>query len=161
MPLADSSASKLMPDAQGLDVTLVRRVVQVGRWDSVSWDLADVRLAGADTPDAPPDAGDRVVHRGIPLRLYRDQVDDYHYNLSSERPRLFLVCSPDPTDDSLDPRLATLSQGEALDYMETEDEVLSCPLTGDLRAWVEAWLQLSPVPAPQRKNKRRHQVTKE
>jgi hypothetical protein len=161
MTLAEPSSSKLMPDAQGLDVTLVRKVVQVGRWDSVSWDLAGVSLAGAGAPDTPPDDGETVIHRGIPLRLYRDQVDDYHYNLSSDQPRLFLVCSPDPTDDSLDPRLATLSQGEALDYMETEEVVLSYPITGDLHAWVEAWLQLSPVPAPQRKKKRRHQVTKE
>lgn len=161
MTLAEPSSSKLMPDTQGLDVTLVRKVVQVGRWDSVSWDLAGVSLAGAGAPDAPPDNGETVIHRGIPLRLYRDQVDDYHYNLSSDRPRLFLVCSPDPTDDSLDPRLATLSQAEALDYMETEEAVLSYPITGELHAWVEAWLQLSPVPAPQHKKKRRHQVTRE
>lgn len=158
MTPTDPPARKLMPDAHGLDVTLERRLVQVGRWESVSWQLAGIGLTGNDVPATPTADGATVVHHGIPLRLYRDQVDDYHYNLSSDDPRLFLVCTPDPTDDSLDPRLATLSQGEALDYMETEEAVLSCPLDGDVRQWVDAWLQLSPVPAPERNKKRRHRV---
>jgi hypothetical protein len=149
-----------MPDIQPLDVTLVREVGQAGRWESVSWrldgvDIADERLMSSE----PTVDGDRVTHHGIRLRLYRDQLDDYHYNLSSATPRLFLICTPDPVDDTLAVRLATLSQAEAVDYMETEEEVLSCPLYGDVRDWVEAWVRLSPVPEPQRK-KRRHRAAK-
>lgn len=146
-----------LPDVQALDVTLRRETVQVGRWDSVTWKLEAVRLtAGGATPQPPTVDGDRVTHHGIQLRLYRDQVDDYHYNMQGTSPRLFVVCSPDPVDGALEPSLATLSQLEAVDYMETENEVLSLPLEGDVRDWLEAWTLLSPVPAPEGRKKRRH-----
>jgi|GEM_PF-830672 len=146
-----------LPERQPLDVTLRHETVQVGRWDTVSWKLDGVRLGGDGPMSGTTEVdGDRIVHHGIQLRLYRDQVDEYHYNLQSETPRLFVICTVDPTDGSLDPRLATLSHVEAADYMETEEEVLSCPVEGDVRDWIEAWTLLAPVPAPERKKKRRH-----
>jgi hypothetical protein len=160
MSVEELSTSPRIPDIQPLDVTLVRQVSQVGRWDSVSWKLDHVRLADDRVfSEEPTVDGDTVTHHGIQLRLYRDQVDDYHYNLSSDTPRLFLICTPDPVDDTLSARLATLSQSEAVDYMETEEEVLSCPITGDVRDWIEAWMLLAPVLEPERK-KRRHRAAK-
>ena len=151
MPLEDQPVTPSLPDTQALDVVLRRRVSQVGRWESVGWDIAAVALRG-DARDQP--AGETVTYSGIPLRLYRDQVEDYHMNLASGDARLFLICSRDPDDDALVPRLATLSQGEAVDYMETDDEVLSVPLAGSVRDWVEAWAVLAPIPAPERKKRR-------
>jgi hypothetical protein len=146
-----------LPDIQALDVTLRRETVQVGRWDSVSWKLEAVRIADRGATAQPPMVdGDRVTHHGILLRLYRDQVDDYHYNMQGTSPRLFVVCTVDPADGSHVPSHATLSQLEAVDYMETENEVLSCPLEGEVRDWLEAWTLLSPVPAPEGRKKRRH-----
>lgn len=160
MSVEESSTSLQLPDVQPLDVTLVRQVSKVGRWDAVSWNLDHVSIADDRVISEEPTVdGDTVVHHGIQLRLYRDQVDDYHYNLSSDTPRLFLVCTPDPVDESLSARLATLSQSEAVDYMETEEEVFSCPITGDVRDWVEAWVLLAPVPEPERK-KRRNRAAK-
>ncbi len=145
-----------LPERQSLDVTLRRETAQVGRWDSVRWKLEAAGLGtGVTTGTTEPDA-ERIVHHGIQLRLYRDQLDEYHYNLQSETPRLFVICTVDPVDGTLDPRLATLSHVEAADYMETEEEVLSCPVEGDVRDWIEAWMLLAPVPAPEGKKKRRH-----
>lgn len=151
MPLEDQPVTPSLPDTQALDVVLRRSVRQVGRWESVAWDIAAVALRG-DAGDRP--AGETVTYSGIPLRLYRDQVEDYHMNLASGDARLFLICSRDPDDDALVPRLATLSQGEAVDYMETDDEVLSVPLAGTVRQWAEAWAMLAPIPAPERKKRR-------
>jgi len=160
MSVEESPTSLRLPDIQPLDVTLVRQVSQVGRWDAVSWELDHASIADDRVISEEPTVdGDTVIHHGIQLRLYRDQVDDYHYNLSSDTPRLFLVCTPDPVDDTLSARLATLSQSEAVDYMETEEEVLSCPITGDVRDWVEAWMLLAPVLEPERK-KRRNRAAK-
>ncbi|MDX1594221.1 MAG: DUF3305 domain-containing protein [Gammaproteobacteria bacterium] len=156
MPGEEPRETALMPESQPLDVTLVRNTRQVGRWESVTWALADVGLADARDARRPAAAAEgRETHHGVQLRLFRDQVDHYHYNLSSDTPRLFVICAADPVDDRLEPRLATLSHIEAADYMETEEEVLSCPLEGEVRQWVEAWMQLAPVEAPQGKGKRR------
>ena len=146
-----------LPDQQTLDVTLRREPVQVGRWESERWQLDAVQLSGdGPRPAATTDDGDRITYHGVQLRLYRDQVDDYHYNLQSSTPRLFVICTVDPVDGALEPSHATLSQLEAVDYMETENEVLSCPVAGDVRDWIEAWTLLAPVPAPEGKKKRRH-----
>ncbi len=152
-----TDGAPLLPDQQALDVTLRREPVQVGRWESERWQLDAVRLAGdGPRPERPTVDGDRVTHHGVQLRLYRDQVDDYHYNLQGTTPQLFVVCTIDPADGSFEPSHATLSQLEAVDYMETENEVLSCPLEGEVRDWLEAWTLLSPVPAPEGRKKRRH-----
>ncbi len=147
-----------LPEQLALDVTLSRETVRSGRWDAVRWRLEAVALG--DAGQRPPTvAGDRVVHHGIRLRLYRDQIDDYHYNLTGSSPRLFVICATDPVDDQLVPSLASLSQGDAVDALETEGEVLTCALEGPVRQWVEAWLALAPVPAPEQKKKRRHRST--
>jgi len=144
----------VVPERQSLDLTLVRRVSQVGRWESEHWELTAVALSdnsGAD--DSRLDA-DTLVSHGVQLRLYRDQAEDYNLNLSCEAPRLFVICSQDETDGTLAPRHATASQAEAADYMETDDEVLSCPMPRELLDWVTAWTQLVPLAVEERQGKK-------
>ncbi|HEY5791219.1 MAG TPA: DUF3305 domain-containing protein [Gammaproteobacteria bacterium] len=148
-----SESITAVPDQQRLEVTLVRSVAQVGRWESIRWELGGVALSSETAPE-PGQAADRVVLRGVPLRLYRDQLEDYCVNLASAEPKLFVVCNPDPDNAAPLPRLATLSQGEAMDYMETDEQVLSCPIEGPVRDWIEAWTLLAPLPVGGGKKRR-------
>ena len=145
----------LVPDHQRLQVTLRCTSQQVGRWTSKRWEIASIVPADAQGDHVNGDWTGELA-----LNLYRDEVNDYRLNLNSGRPRLFVVCSRDGAEDRLIPRMLTISQGAAEAHLETEDEVLSSDLPGDLRDWIAAYTVLVPInpEAQRRKGKKRRRV---
>ena len=143
-----------VPDSQLLQVVLRPSQRQVGRWSTVHWEFELVDGPGATEP--PPGGWSGR----IALVLHRDEVDDYRLNLASETPRLFLICSRGETDDHLIPRKLGISAGEAAAHLETDDEVLSCPLPTGLRDWIAAYTVLVPInpEVQRRKGSKRRRV---
>ena len=88
------------------------------------------------------------VHEGF------RESDGYQFNLTSNSPKVFVVCTRDEVDDIPEPQLATLCQDEAVSYMEGEQEVFSVALHPSLIPWVEAFVKRYP-PRPTHKRKRK------
>ncbi len=139
-------------------LTLECSMRRMGQWEYPDWQLLDAgespaRTAGFVEHD---DGGRRLyVWQGLPVTLYPDAAEGYWYNLSGEVPSLFVVCRPDAEDERLAPVLVTLDHDQAAAHLETDDTVLSAPLAGGLRTWLEAFV--AEHYKPERRKKRRRQ----
>ena len=95
--------------------------------------------------------------RGLSLELFRDERPAYRFNLSSEDPRLFVVCNEDD-EEVMRPFLITASQDEAASYMDGgEEDVFSLPMPEAVQCWIESFIGRHGEPDLQaRKGKRRN-----
>ncbi len=147
-------------DVRSLSLRLARRPVSTGRWMSHRWYILGVSDAVDTTgptfklldQNSGP-AGEEYVWDNVPLKLYPDETAHYQFNLTSREPVLFVVCTPDEESDLMRPSVLSLSQDEAASYLEVDDEVISLPLPGDLRAWAEAYVQRVGVPEPKKRKR--------
>jgi hypothetical protein len=144
-----------------LSVMVEYRKTPANRWQEGRWQVT-AAVAG-DLPGS-DDAGGRQLHAatrgqqylwtGLPVKLFRDDAENYYYNLVSENPRIFIVCSQS-AGGPLQPVLATLSYGEAASHMETEDaRVESVAMPPELYRWAERFVLEHFVPTKRKKRKR-------
>jgi hypothetical protein len=87
------------------------------------------------------------------LQLHRDDADSYYFNLVSDRPSVFVICSQEAGEPPR-PFIATLSYGEATSYMETDELVESVAMPAELYRWAERFVLEHYVPEKRRKRKR-------
>lgn len=144
-----------------LPVTVVlRRVMrQRGRWRFPAWQLAEVRPEAGEagvTRRRVADDTDEFVWGGLALQLLRSDAETYWFNLTSERPALFVICREDP-QHGLMPVLVTLDQDEAMRQHEGEGEVLSQPFPEWLAADVERFVMTHFKPQPRRRRRRQEE----
>lgn len=110
-------------------VCLDKRETLSRGWPSINWEVAEVSQSPLLREDA----------QGMWLLLHRDERMAYRFNLSSESPRLFVVCE-DLTADQRVPRKLTLAQDVAADYMDAGQPVLSIPMPAPIAVWLEAFM---------------------
>jgi hypothetical protein len=112
-----------------IGVELVEHEIITGAWVTTQWQLTGFQLTPNDeTPDV------------CLLQLHRDERTDYRFNLSSQKPKLFLVM--DNLDYSEKPtiQLLTASQAVASRYMDGDNLVLSNDMPLPVQAWMEAFI---------------------
>jgi len=105
----------------------------------------------------------RYLCSGLVVSLYKDAGESYWYNLMSETPCLYVICTIEDDDDGregLNPVLVTVDQQEATGHMEIDDRVYSVPMPEQLHQWVERFVLENYVPA-QKKKRKRQQWAKE
>lgn len=108
------------------------------------------------------DDNGQILCSGFTLRLHRDEVESYYFNLMGERPSLFVICSDDEAG-RLTPFLVTCSYDEATAHTEVEEHVFSLPLPPEVYRWVEQFVLKHYLPSRKKKRKRenwKNQVTK-
>jgi hypothetical protein len=148
-----------------VSVILERRLTRSGRWTAPRWELAGV-LPGESGGNservllADSDGVQRYLWSGLCLELFKDGAEGYWYNLMSDAPYLFLVCSIDESGsgDEIEPMLVTANQDEALGHMESDDLVLSISMPAELCDRLERFVVENYVPATKQKRKRRDWV---
>ncbi len=143
-----------------VSVIMEHEQIQHRNWIVPRWVLVGI-VAGQDIAERNP--GATVVHRdegreqllwtGFRLRLYRDAVESYWYNLVGQNPSLFLVCRQDPAGD-LVPFRVTANHDEAGAHMEADDQVFAAPIPAEIRDWLEHYVMDNYQPTPPRKRKR-------
>ncbi|MCW8885606.1 MAG: DUF3305 domain-containing protein [Motiliproteus sp.] len=148
-----------------LVVQLRRKTVNRGRWEAYSWSVAAVasdRHVGGQrelTVEHKAVAEDCCDYhwRGLSLEIFRDERAAYRFNLSSDDPRLFVVCNEED-EDQMQPFLITASQDEAASYMDGgEEDVFSLPMPEAVQCWIESFIGRHGEPDLQaRKGKRRN-----
>jgi hypothetical protein len=149
-----------VPDAFSVSVIVEYVETPDNRWEEGQWRVAGVIAAGPDGQEtAPPRqlhaaTQDRqYLHAGLKLRLYKDDAESYYYNLVSDNPAVFVICSQE-AGEPLQPFIVTLSYGEATSYMETDEIVETVAMPPELYRWAERFVLEHYVPEKRRKRKR-------
>ena len=93
------------------------------RWVSEKWEAIGVVPAFGAEPDSPPkqifadEQREQFLVGHFLLELFRDEVDNYHLNLLSPEPRVFVMWRMD--EDFAKPVAASLSYGEAARWLDS------------------------------------------
>ena len=149
-----------VPDAFSVSVIIEYVKTPDNRWEDGHWQVAGVIAAGPDDQETPQprqlhaDTRDRQrLHAGLNLRLYKDDAESYYYNLVSDNPAVFVICSQE-AGEPLQPFIVTLSYGEATSYMETDEIVETVAMPPELYRWAERFVLEHYVPEKRKKRKR-------
>ncbi|HUT42528.1 MAG TPA: DUF3305 domain-containing protein [Gammaproteobacteria bacterium] len=149
-----------VPDSFHVSVIVAFRMTPENRWQDGYW-----QVTGAVAGDQPgkDNVGGRQLHAasqvqqylwtGLQVKLFRDDAENYYYNLVSDNPRVFIICSQE-TGEPPQPLIATLSYGEASSYMETDMLVESVVMPPELYRWAEHFVLEHFVPEKRKKRKR-------
>lgn len=129
------------------------------RWVSEKWEAIGVVPAfDADPAAAAPR---RIVAEAdceqfltghFPLELFRDEVDNYHLNLSSPEPRVFVMWRME--DDFPRPVSVTLSYGEAARWLDSGEQCDGVAMPPEIADWLGDFVNTNYKPAVRHKVKR-------
>ncbi len=149
-----------VPDAFEVSVIVEFRMTPENRWQEGYWQVTAVvagDLRGAEALDGrqlhAATRGQQYLWTGLLVNLHKDDAENYYYNLVSENPRIFIICSQN-SGEPPQPLIATLSYGEAGSYMETDWLVESVDMPPELYRWAERFVLEHFVPTKHRKRKR-------
>ena len=149
-----------VPDTFCVSIIVEFRMARDTRWQEGYWQVAGV-VAG-DRPGKnsaggvqlhTATEGQQYLWSGLHVNLFRDDAESYYYNLVSDTPRVFIVCSQ-VAGEPPQPVIATLSYGEATSYMETDELVESVDMPPELYRWAEHFVLEHYVPVKRKKRKR-------
>ncbi len=149
-----------VPDSFSVSVLVEFRELHDNRWEEGCWQVAGV-VAGSQDAGNTLHAGElhaatkgrKILHTGLSMRLYKDDAESYYFNLVSDEPRVFVICTREAAEP-LRPFIVTLSYGEATSYMETDEIVESVAMPPELYRWAERFVLEHYVPEKRRKRKR-------
>ena len=155
------SFSRAVPDAFSVSVIVEYRKARDTRWEDGRWQVTGV-VAGSEALDAGTGArqlhaatqGQQYLWSGLRVQLHRDDAASYYFNLVSDTPRVFIICSQEHAGQAPRPFIATLSYAEATSYMETDDVVESVDMPAELYRWAERFVLEHYVPEKRKKRKR-------
>jgi hypothetical protein len=139
-----------------------RSQVRQGQWSVPSWSAVSVvageHLVGKSSGQAPiyeSDGDAQYLWSGFSLELYRDQAEEYWYNLTGENPSLFVICHESP-DGDLTPFRVTADQDSASGCLESDDQVFAVPIPPEIYQQIEQFIVAHYVPSERKKRKRKN-----
>ncbi|MGR5266155.1 DUF3305 domain-containing protein [Vibrio astriarenae] len=112
-----------------IGVLRVEHEIKTGIWTTTQWTLDGFNL----NPE--PNEIDVCL-----LQLHKDERTDYRFNLSSQQPKLFLIMDNVDSGERPTIQLLTASQTVAGQYMDGDNQVLSCDMPLAVQAWMEAYI---------------------
>lgn len=148
-----------VPDSFAVSVLVEYRELQDKRWEEGCWQVAGVVAGSQGAGTLQKGAlhaaakGQKILHTGLSMRLHKDDAESYYFNLVSDDPRVFVICTREDAGP-LRPFIVTLSYGEATSYMETDEIVESVAMPPELYRWAERFVLEHYVPEKRRKRKR-------
>ena len=116
------------PSSVSLSVALSCTHKNSGRWQYEKTELAAVAPCNDEneTLSSEQNGASMTLWRGLKLHLNRESCESYWANVSTDSPRLFVVCRKENGETR--PVCITASGEEAAGYGETDDEILSAPM---------------------------------
>lgn len=149
-----------VPDSFAVSVLVEFRELHDKRWEEGAWHVAGVVACSQGAGDGlqqeelhAATKGRGILYAGLSMHLYRDDAESYYFNLVSDEPRVFVICTREDAGP-LRPFIVTLSYGEATSYMETDEIVESVSMPPELYRWAERFVLEHYVPEKHRKRKR-------
>ena len=143
-------------------IIMQRRALQ-NRWQSETWEPLGVVLnhAGSGEPSLLVEEGGiaQWLYPGFELKLFRDELEGYYLNVSSNEPRVFVMWRME--DARAVPQFVTLSYNEAGRLMDGGEQVDNVPMPPEVMAWVGGYVEANYRPEPKRRVKPRSFVRPE
>lgn len=129
------------------------------RWVSEKWEAIGVVPAfDADPAASAPrrivaeDGREQFLAGHFPLELFRDEVDNYHLNLTSPEPRVFVMWRLE--DEVPRPVSVSLSYGEAARWLDSGEQCDGVPMPREIADWLGDFVNTHYKPAVRKKIKR-------
>lgn len=128
------------------------------RWASEKWEAIGV-VPAFDTPSDAP--ARRIVAEAereqflvgrFELELFRDEVDNYHLNLTSPEPRVFVMWRDE--EGFAQPKVVTLSYGEAARWLDSGEQCDGVAMPREIADWLGDFVNTHYKPAPRKKVRR-------
>jgi hypothetical protein len=123
----------------------MERIAIDNRWQSERWQPAGIIPDdGATAPRVLLERPDlkQMVYPGQVLELFRDEAEGYYLNVTSEKPKVFVMWRMNEETGDAYPHMLTLSYNEAARWMDAQEKVdgLDAPadILGALADWVAA-----------------------
>ena len=131
------------------------------RWESGYWQVTGLVAGGPDDRAGiqrqslhAATEGIQYLWTGLSVELHKDDSESYYFNIVSDSPRVFVICSQQEDSEPPKPFLATLSYDEAASYMEADEVVESVAMPAELYRWVEQYVLENYLPEKRKKRKR-------
>jgi hypothetical protein len=140
-------------------VMMSRKLIRRAGWSLPSWDAIGVvsgeQFAGQPRSRELVHEADDVQHflfRGLEIQLFRDVAEAYWYNLTAERPSLFVICLKDD-DEELAPHMVSPDSEAAQAAVETGGAAFAVAIPPDIYTEIERVVLEHYRPEPPRKRK--------
>jgi len=137
-------------------VVMQRRALQ-NRWADHAWEPLGVLPGFAEAcaarvlVDGP--GVQQWLHCGHKLVLHRDECEGYYLNVSTERPKVFILWRID--EDRAIPVEVTVSSEEAGRWLDGGHSVDGVPMPPEIFAWVGEYVENNYRPEPKKRIKPR------
>lgn len=138
---------------------IIEKIRLENRWVSEKWEaigvVPDFEAAAVDRPARlifEDENRARYLAGHFPLELFRDEVDNYHLNLTSPEPRVFVMWRIE--DDFARPTEVSLSYGEAARWLDSGEQCDGVPMPPEIADWLGDFVNTHYKPAVRKKNKR-------
>jgi hypothetical protein len=142
---------------------VIERVALSNRWANEQW-----RVAAVERDDSPRHPPVRVVHdatrtcwrfTGLAMELHLSESEGYYLNVSSPDPKVFVMwrMAEDAAADNEPgafPVLVTVSYNEAARLLDGGEQVDATPLSAEMLAWMQPFVDANYRPEPKRKVRR-------
>jgi hypothetical protein len=147
-------------------IMMVRKTIRRAAWSMPSWEATGV-VTGEQFADAQrskslvheADGVQQFLYRGFRVQFFRDAAETYWYNLTGERPSLFVICRKEDGEE-LVPTLVTADHEVAQAAAEKDGEAFAVPIPPEIHAALERVVLEHYRPEPPRKRKQ-HKLMKE
>ena len=137
---------------------IVEKARLENRWISEKWEAIGVVPAFDTAVDVlaksifADEQRERFLVGRFALELFRDEVDNYHLNLTSPEPRVFVMWRME--EDFAQPKEVTLSYGEAARWLDSGEQCDGVPMPPQIADWLGDFVNTHYKPVMRKKNKR-------
>jgi hypothetical protein len=142
---------------------MIERVAISSRWASEQW-----RVAGVERDDSPRRPPVRTFHdkkrtcwrfTGLSLELHVSESEGYDLNITAPEPKVFVMWrmtepGGDETHPGAFPVVVTVSYNEAARLLDGGEQVDATPLSPEMLAWMQPFVDANYRPEPKRKVRR-------
>jgi hypothetical protein len=142
---------------------ILRKKRTASTWQPWRWELQEV-VANEEAFGGEPrllyrgDDGERWLHPGMRVELYRDEAEGYYLNLTTPAPAWFVMwrMEDEPTvapEPIARPVLVTLSYHEAARWLDAQETVEQVPAPADVIEWMRGFMEEHYVPEPKKRKR--------
>jgi hypothetical protein len=151
-------------DRPGITVAVIlRKVPTSSRWQPWRWELAEVVPNEASFGTEPRllhrgEDGERWLHPGFLVELFRDEGQGYYLNLTSPAPCWFVLWRMEEEATVADepiprPLIVTLSYDEAGRWLDAQETVEQVPAPPHVVEWMRLFTEQHYVPEPKKRKR--------